>query len=132
MELTQEWIAQYNKKCAEFLGYVSTTPTDPDFDIYEKKGGEVGNLIEPKSCKFHSDWNWIHEVIDKIEQTVYNVRKSDGAEHKFYVWFRKNHCEIWPVWINKEPLKINANSKKEAVIQAIDQFIDWYNKQKES
>lgn len=106
LEFSKEWIDQYNKKCAEFLGYVNTTPTDPDFDIYEKKGGEVGNLIEPKSCKFHSDWNWIMEVIKEI------VKIPDGIGYQF-----KRSVE-------------GCFDSKEEVIQSIDQFINWYNKQK--
>jgi len=66
--MTQEEIFDYNKRCAEFLGYINTTPTDKDFDIYHnEKGMIIGNkihtMIEPMSAKFHSDWNWIMELV---------------------------------------------------------------------
>lgn len=62
---------EYNKLCAEFLGYTNTTPTDPDFSIYEnEKGitikGRFYKLLEPMSMEFDSDWNWTMQVLRKV------------------------------------------------------------------
>lgn len=117
--MTKEEILEYNKRCAEFLGYVNTTPTDKDFNIYQNKDGK---MLEPMSMKFHSDWNWIHEVIDVIE-----ILKNK----KFKVRIFYNVCEIEK---NYKPF-INfyfnrKRTKKEAVIQAINQFLIWYKNEK--
>jgi len=65
-------IKRFNQLCAEFLGYVNTTPTDPVFNIYENKNGFVIDerqytLLETMSMKFHSNWEWIMQVCDRIE-----------------------------------------------------------------
>jgi len=103
--MTQEEILEYNKRCAEFLGYVNTTPTDKDFNIYEKENGVVGQLIEVMSMKFHSDWNWIMEVLSSILEKC-----SDSDDMEAYY----NILDLFP--------------QKEAVVQAINQFLIWYNK----
>lgn len=45
--MTQKQIIEYSKRCAEFLGYVNTTPTDKDFNIYQNENGMIiGNKIK--------------------------------------------------------------------------------------
>ena len=62
--MTQEEILEYNKRCAEFLGkeYNDNKIVTP----YTHFSGQnpTGKIWE--ECKFHSDWNWIMEVYDKI------------------------------------------------------------------
>lgn len=123
--MTQEEILNYNNRCAEFLGYVNTTPTDKDFNIYEnEKGMIIGNkiytLLETMSMKFHSDWNWIMEVIKAIE------------ELDIVVLIGKNTCVIeQPYGRTALDLKsIKRDSKKEAVVKAINQFLIWYKENK--
>ena len=103
MEITQEWIDQYNKKCAEFIGWKSSIASE-----YYTTTMWGGCGFTPFHMKFHSDWNWIMEVVEKI------VEIPDGVGYQF-----------------KRSIEGCFDSKQE-VIQAIDQFIDWYNKQKES
>ena len=98
MEMTQEWITQYNKKCAEFLGEEITT-----YFIETQM-----DLIGSNALQFHSDWNWIMEILAKMKLLVCE------AEFTYRVGLHLTGLQ------------------KEAVIEAIDQFIDWYNKQKES
>jgi hypothetical protein len=112
---------EFNNLCAEFLGYVNTTATDPDFNIFEnEKGMIIGNkihtMLETMSMKFHSDWNWIMEVWEKIklipnfEDWYINLKLSS---------MRNMICG-----------KFSIVDPKEAVIQAIWQFLTWYNGQK--
>ena len=93
MELTQEWITQFNKKCAEFLGasitekdnewYVTTWKKDLDViricniemwgtkeETYSKLLSSILNTSYGEWGKFHSDWNWIMEVVEKIESSI--------------------------------------------------------------
>jgi hypothetical protein len=129
MELTQEWITQFNRKCAEFLGWKSTfahegdrygyvqtvdgfnTPFYNDGDPQLVEMNSNINIHSISQLKFHSDWNWIMEVVNNIKQKIGNPTSVVLAS------FNGD--------INKALMK----AKKEAIIQSIDQFIDWYNTQ---
>lgn len=117
--MTQQEIYNYNNRCAEFLGYVNTTSTDKDFNIYEnEKGMIIGNkiytLLETMSMKFHSDWNWTHEVIRVIE----NIRDVRD------VTINSVGCIIF----HKEGAFSGfSDNKHEAVVEAINKFLIWYN-----
>lgn len=128
--MKQEWIDQYNKKCAEFLGYIGyqENPKNKKSEILynitlfpylsynetfmEYSGYDTIYFIE--DLQFHSDWNWIMEVVEKINS--FQFGESDyslqGINIKFLI-----HSRI-------------GKSSKKSVIESIDQFIDWYNKQK--
>jgi hypothetical protein len=125
--MTQEEVLEFNKRCAEFLGYINTTPNDKDFDIYHnEKGMIIGNkiytMIEPMSAKFHSDWNWIMEVVEKILKDY----RTD-----FYLDFDMPVSDTFTVSIGSDgKYRSDGESKinsKEAVVQAINQFLIWYN-----
>lgn len=59
--MTQQEILEYNKLCAEFLGWKNLN--DDSFPEYVDK---LGNFYPLKELKFHSDWNWIMEMLDKV------------------------------------------------------------------
>lgn len=131
-------ILKFNSKCALFLGYKNTTPTDKDFNIYKKRNGEVGDLIETMSMKFHSDWNWIMHVINKMISEEHN-----GLRFRF----NTNRCKKYQISesdkpykiriisiikeVNSEPIsfkdiKIDSFYEKEGTIEALNQFLIWY------
>jgi hypothetical protein len=103
---------EYNNLCAEFLGYVNTTPTDKDFNIYEneKSGIIIGNkiytMLETMSMKFDSDWNWIMEVVEKINSLDLKI----SIEHEDVVYSL-------------------VTCKKQVVVERIWNFLNWYNEQ---
>lgn len=124
MEMTKEWIRNYNKKCAEFLGWKYDSKTS----IHFTKGTwidnkNIGHCAE-RGLSFHSDWNWIMEVVEAIERLSKVGETYMFSITKFSVRVSHKGNRIVDLPID--------DTKKEAVIQAIDQFIDWYNKQKES
>lgn len=144
--MTTEWIAQYNKKCAEFLGaYWCNDDLNAYPSGYWMLDGEDNLPHDLEHMEFHSDWNWIMEVIDAIE----NLNRKDFWNYN-EIKICRNYIDIsYNMTIRKRYtfsgdyskqslsqgnlFKIeHFKTKKEAVIQAIDQFIDWYNKQKES
>ncbi len=119
--MTQEEILDYNKRCAEFLGY-SNPVTDKDFYFVEKEEHNKNSII-PKLLelnfekRFHSDWNWIVEVVDAIEGKGFDVcinscvcRVADVGENRF---------EDIETFVH--------NNKKEAVVEAINKFLNYYN-----
>lgn len=132
--MTQEEILEYNKRCALFLGWKETSEQfkidwvgcktkerldkiDKEANIYIPILEKDGDVIFPdfSVINFHSDWNWIMEVVEAIEQ-LENVR----------VKMLQNSCDIFVIDKDKF-ITVTKTSKQEAVVQAINQFLIWYN-----
>jgi hypothetical protein len=109
-------VIEYNKKCAEFLGYKNTTPNDVDFNIYEKDGRP---LIELIGMKYHSDWNWIMEVVEAIEKLSFSTSLTNKLFNIMKVEER--------IGTTIGSSSNSCLSKKEAVVQAINEFLIWNN-----
>ena len=105
-----------NKLIAEFLGYIDNGCSEEGFLIDPKTNYDI--CID--SLQFHSDWNWLMEVVEKIESL------------KFSVLIGKNNCVIEQTF-GKESLNlglIKGKDKIEAVYNACLEFIKWYNENK--
>lgn len=153
--MTKKEILEYNKLCAEFL------------TIYEEKENELQAYPEQQYsplcsyansaysfdkednvittvwgyCKFHSDWNWIMEVVEAIEKldfskTGYSWEDEYGIHYNnegTSVEIGNNTCFIYenlaldPIHVYVD---VKAETKKKAVVQAINSFLIWYNKNK--
>lgn len=116
--MTQEEILDYNKKCVELLGWRKTHPNIKNWHIYVTP---IGHISYNKML-FHSDWNWIMEVINEILK----IYRTD-----FYLDFDMPVSDTFTVSIGSDG-KYNSRgesnvSSKEAVVQAINQFLIWYN-----
>ena len=119
---------EFNRLCAEFIGLECHEPsgywTLPTF-----MDGDGWTMTD---MKFHSDWNWIMEVVEKIEKLdrvdkrVYF--KISGGE--VFLTVLEDFQEATYQFLYQENGYI-SDSKKEAVIQAIWQFLNWYNEQKQ-
>jgi hypothetical protein len=93
-----------NKIIAEFIDII--------FDANRHKPYEDVNGWRYEDLKFHSDWNWLMKVVEKIFKDFYKI----------------NPCPIY--------LKINIENALnevdiESVYNACVEFINFYNKQKE-
>jgi hypothetical protein len=117
--MRQEEILEYNKLCAEFLDWKYHPET--------ANHGRLDNSWEYKphyyhfDLKFHSDWNWIMEV----------KRHIVGLG---YCWFQfpdiiqiNENATISSFKIIK--IEFNKLKEKEAVVEAINQFLIWYKQQ---
>ena len=124
-------IIENNKIIAEFL--------DWEFDdLSETFETPFLKLVDPHafgdeqySCKlqdfeleFHSDWNWMMRVVEKIENlqdenncAIYNVQIE-----QCFVEIIINHT-------SETIVEVDSNSKIQAVYNACVEFIKWYNKQ---
>ncbi len=117
--MTQEEKIEYNENCTKFLGWKYAPKTSIHFPKgvwVDLKG--LGHCAE-KGLKFHSDWNWIMEVVEAIEKlgfqfNIYHQDCSIGKDKKFIV---VTHAT-------------KVKTKKEAVVHAINQFLIWYNENK--
>lgn len=111
-----------NKIIAEFMGF--------DFSRFANDG-----IIEPQEdifftdsktftleeLKFHSDWNWLMEVVEKIEE-IENIR--------FNVETSQDTCRIYDCENFEDIVNIEyADTKIQAVYQAVVAFINWHNQQ---
>lgn len=117
--MTQEEILDYNKRCAEFLN-AKYEPESHRY-VFQKQLTDTEYTLR-KSTRhhreqmcFHSDWNWIMEVVEAIEQ-LENVR----------VKMLQNSCDIFVIDKDKF-ITVTKTSKQEAVVEAINQFLIWYN-----
>lgn len=76
---------------------------------------------------YHSDWNRLMSVVDKIE----NVRKDKKGYNDIvaYVRIESNTCEIAFVdKIQEFAIFWKCDTRIEAVYTACIEFVEWYNK----
>jgi hypothetical protein len=101
-----------NKIIAEFMGATLTKDLQIMYPVYE------GDSSYVKDLKYHLDWNWLMEVVEKIET------------HGFTFDIKKN----WSCITRKgEQIIIRWEEDKnkiEAVYNACLEFIKWYNENK--
>ena len=126
--MKQEEILDYNKLCAEFLGYgtigIGKNMVIMFPDVKIEGAGYISNNRSIQDLHYHSDWNWIHEVVEAIEKlnmqvsiideecAIIDTKKAEAEENLFM---------IKPIAFGE------GKTKKEAVVQAINQFLIWYN-----
>ena len=114
---------QDNKLIASFLGQTSTNYEFPQYEFqqfgYIKSNGDWEDTFWASELKFHSDWNWLMEVVEKIESKGFDVhintcvcRISDVGEDRF-----------------EDIETFNSNNKIQAVYSGVVEFIKWYNNQ---
>ena len=111
-------IIENNKLIAEFLSIkIHPCETIENFKFLpiEERGLYNGYFID--ELKYHEDWNWLMEVVEKIESLGYRIE------------IVKHICRIY--LSNKETIIISENTPKiEAVYNAVVEFIKWYNENK--
>lgn len=87
-----------------------------DCPLYERANGN-----KESDLWFHSSWNWLMPVVEKIESLGYPF------------WISKKTAGItYSEKVDEESNKIfnQGETKKQAVYQSVVEFISWYNKQK--
>ena len=136
--MNHEFIPSFNLKCAEFLGWKRHFAHEPDmygyiqtvdgyFTPYVNHSANEQclelnhhpNIHSVSELNFHSDWNWIHNVIDKVSFDPLKL-PMNGTENSITPWMNARRPII-------ESLIKNDKSK---LIESIDQYIDWYNENK--
>lgn len=125
--MTQEEILQYNKMCADFVGLkISIKPKDEYYCVTWYKLSDNKDEFIPSPVLYHSDWNCIMEVVDAIENL--DVKDAEYISN-YSVVIYNNTCYIEVCGYKSYTViqEITASSKKEAVVQAINQFLIWYN-----
>ncbi len=133
---------KYNKLCAEFTR----------FEQYEIENKSNGHLVDFKDgfapyplsldkLEFHTNWNWIVSVIEKIEslddsKLYYKWKDVDGKDRSnfngYSVEIEGCECRIWlHLELDQSQLISSAtgNNKLDATIRAISKFLSWHKKE---
>jgi hypothetical protein len=117
---------EFNRLCAEFLGWKQNSKKTT---FYVDKN-DSRHIYEIQDLKFHSNWEWIMQVCDRIE----GLKEGEEVEHNWYVTIGEgNYCRIFTdefKTFQDEIIVYNTNTKKDAVVLAIWEFLQSYNKLK--
>lgn len=114
---------------AEFLGYIDNGCSEDGFLICPITNYD----IEIENLKFHSDWNWLMEVVNKIDKTelsglTFAVDILIGLTQIMCYGECKINGVAFP---SGTTLIISENkNRKEATYSACVQFVKWYNENK--
>jgi len=96
-------LEEYNKMCSEFLEW------EFQHGYYNPDHLHEYSFKTTEDLKFHSDWNWIMEVVEKIKTLPYEEVESqeyDDLSHLF------------------------ITSSKKRVVNLIWHFLNWYKENK--
>lgn len=115
-----------NRLIAEFLGYkLQTDPTERFFGWYKSP---LGTWTKEIDLPFRTDWNWLMQVVEKIESLKidglsFNFQIEKDMVFFYYTHIRehKKQIEMFFEWGQKTKI---GNTYKIAV-----EFIKWYNQQ---
>lgn len=120
--MTKEEILEGNKLIAEFLGYVYVPYTvghsggNPgwvlkNYKLIDRKTPKLFLGRTTKDLLYHTSWDWLMPVVEKIEKTTAFVN-------------------IKGCLVNISTIvEVSAPTKLEAVWLAVVEFIEWYNTQ---
>ena len=87
-----------------------------DNTIIYRREGNLG--YRPENLKYHTNWEWLMPVVEKIETLGYTVNISSSVVH---IYSDKHQI----------PLSIGTTfNKLRATYQAVVEFIIWYNKKR--
>lgn len=127
--MSNQEILHYNKLCAEFLNYEFDEFTETYETSFLKVVDNTAFGDEMYSCKllvseleFHSDWNWIMELVNAIENLKEGVFQVDILQEGCKI--NKQNRLLIDCTINKLPIN---TTKKESVVKALYNFLIWYN-----
>ena len=120
-----------NKIIAEFLNWefddLSETFETPFLKLVDPHafGDEQFSCkLQDFELEFHSDWNWLMKVVEKIE----NLQDENNCAI-YNVQIEQSFTEIIDNHTSETIVEVDSNSKIEAVYQSCVEFIKWYNEQ---
>ncbi|HTJ53768.1 MAG TPA: hypothetical protein VL443_30140 [Cyclobacteriaceae bacterium] len=103
-----------NELIAEFMGYDAPAEYPNGYYVWPDQGFCVVDDFQ-----FHSSWDWLMPVVDKIETMGYQFKQC----RKRVEIFEDFGTQLF-VLRTKEDIKIKSACK------AVVEFIKWYNQQK--
>lgn len=82
-----------------------------------------------RELKYHSSWDWLMPVVEKIESIGYDTRIAFIRERNNGVDSKTHICDIEKSNNSEGIIYHKGNSKLDATYKAVVQFIQWYNTQ---
>ena len=115
-----------NRIIANFMGYEKIIFPENSRYLGQYKNPISKRIYELDDLEFDRDWNWLMEVVEKIEKSKYfheiNINYDDV--------YKDHNCIIIPSQKNTfNQIQCNAGTKIESVYNACIEFIKWYNEQ---
>ena len=118
-----------NKLIAEFMGF--KTQDSPNERWHKQYFTQPNNAWGCRIEKLHfdTDWNWLMEVVEKIENII-----SDGIVFNVFIDKNKTHVFYAPANYSNEKWFSNlflheGDTKIKNTYNACIEVIKWYNKQ---
>jgi hypothetical protein len=127
--------AEGNKLIAGFMGF-KTSRVDHNNRLVYNEEYESGDRAREKEVIYHTSWDWLMPVVEKIENMVLHEALKEGVS-AFDVSINGGWCEIemgsqygmaFPE-IDFEVIQHSSDSKLNSTWLAIVEFIQWYNNQ---
>ena len=113
-----------NKIIAEFLNWEKIDCRGcVDYVLPKSLAGPIYRFTTRDMLDFDTDWNWLMEVVEKIESLGYWINLHGNIS--YYNFEIGNNDNNFKTIIGEE------DSKFKAVYDGIIKFINFYNKQKE-
>ena len=84
-------------------------------------GYTPGIVFNSQDYPFNTDWNWLMEVVEKIESLKFEV----------FIETYEIRIELYENTIFRQHTKVSNQTKIQAVYNACVDFINWYNLNKE-
>jgi len=98
-----------NKIIAEFMGNLTN---ENNIVVWKNAPKYINELTRLEDAKYHTDWNWLMEIVEKIYQTDLYYDK--------YIDFNSSMFSSG---------KIELSTKISSVYNGCVEFIKWYNEQ---
>jgi len=137
-----------NKLIAEFMGYRECPRKlfrmDDEFQfvkIYSEyqeedeyltiEAGKRQIKFTPDEMQFHTSWDWLMPVVEKIEEIALEEVEGSYKVHRFNVKIESFYCIITDGKDeHRELIVADDGDKKSNVYYAVVEFIKWYNENK--
>lgn len=111
-----------NKLIAEFMGLIESSIPNYFWTQKSIEGFGTGEMVK---LLYHSDWNWLMQVIDKIETLSYRR----GRHFYLYLDYAKAQIRVDRMNVNLFSAWGTSSGIRRmgAVYDAVVGFIKWYN-----
>jgi len=121
--MTQEEILEGNKLIAKFMGgkLIKNKYTGNLFSDLIVYGINSNVLFHENKLQYHSSWDWLMPVVEKIEKTIIN-------DMDITIEIQHNTCFLNG---NFPAVYSESKTKLESTFICIVKFIKWYNKNKQ-
>lgn len=115
MQATNETITQGNRLIAEFMGFYGNPTTKEPITSIEK------------DSKYHSSWDWLMPVIEKIE-SINSIKDQSTTDYFFQATnFIQNYTASIMSRDNLLIVEAEGEARIDASFNAVVEFIEWYN-----